>query len=151
MMIWADGKMMEVRVIDKINKLGEIEQEMVSRFVDRIAYGQRRYGAFTLHDNRDMTRELGEEILDAQIYSMRRILTLDNADTVIKFEGEGEDMDYKIMMETLDELRADNGRLRSKLREKIGLLDRLINRFEEMSDRQTDIANELSAHDNRPF
>ena len=53
--------------------------------------GQRRYGRFGLKDNRDMMREITEEVLDAQVYAMRQLLALDNHEVRVTFKEEGGD------------------------------------------------------------
>ena len=59
-----------------LRDLGDIEIEILSAIVQRLAMGQKQYGVFLRNDPRNMKREVMEEVLDAMVYSAFELIKL---------------------------------------------------------------------------
>jgi hypothetical protein len=65
------------KIIAKLNDLGADELRVVDLIVDRLASGQVTYGNLAVdEDERNFVRETVEEVADASIYSVIKLIQL---------------------------------------------------------------------------
>lgn len=63
----------EAEISMALPKLGDIELRILAEIQSRLLIGQDQYGKFQITEPRDLSREALEEVLDALVYSARRL------------------------------------------------------------------------------
>ena len=63
-------------LVERLRDLPPIETKIATMLINRLHAGLIQYGAFEARDVRDFRKEVLEEVIDAQIYSARLLISL---------------------------------------------------------------------------